>query len=120
METTFKIEGEKHRLENSEGATICFTCGIDIESSLKNIMTPIDNGSKILCLMGFYTILDYRRKGYATLFLRQIIEHYKKTNYKFIALGVDKTNKQAIELYTKLGFVVKAERGSLDFMTLSL
>ena len=120
MELILNIKGDCHKLTTKNDITICYTYGDDIQKSLKNIMNPIDDGSKILGLMGFYTNIDYRRKGYATLFLKKIIEHYKKTDYKLIALGVDKTNEKAISLYEKVGFKIKNERGSYYFMTLIL
>jgi len=50
---------------------------------------------------------DYRKKGLATLLVREFIKILKKRKIRNIGLGVNIRNKKAIELYKKLGFEMK-------------
>jgi len=48
----------------------------------------------------------YRNRGLAFNFLNQILDHYKKQNYRKIMLEVSKQNLPAIQLYKKLNFKI--------------
>ena len=56
-------------------------------------------------------------KGYAYEASERILEYcYKNLNLKLINLGVKKENKNAIELYKRLGFIkVESQNGYLNF-----
>lgn len=51
----------------------------------------------------------YRGQNIGQRMLRQVIDDYKKKNYKKIALDVLKDNPRAIKLYQNLGFIQSSE-----------
>jgi GNAT superfamily N-acetyltransferase len=60
-------------------------------------------GGNILIIDEIYILPDYRRKGYATVFLKHLINNNKKAS-KGIQLEVGKKNKGAYRLYKDFGF----------------
>lgn len=49
---------------------------------------------------------EYQRCGYGTFLLQKMIEEARNRNFSFCTLHVETTNKAALSLYLKLGFVV--------------
>jgi ribosomal protein S18 acetylase RimI-like enzyme len=66
-----------------------------------NKLTAYDTGSG--------TIKEYRGKGLATEIFKQSIPHLKKNGVQQYLLEVIHDNKQAVSLYTKLGFKTSRE-----------
>ena len=60
-------------------------------------------GGNILIIDEIYILPDYRRKGYATVFLKHLTDSNKKTS-KGIQLEVGMKNKGAYKLYKDFGF----------------
>lgn len=77
---------------------------------------------KVIGYCGMYKVLDeaditniavhpdYRRQGVAGVILKMIIDHCIHIDLSFITLEVRESNKNAIDLYTKFGFVVVGQR----------
>lgn len=111
------------KLEN-----ICFTIPWSRNMFYNDISNP--NAYYILALCdnnvvgycGMYKVLDeaditniavhpdHRHQGVATQILKMIIDHCTYSDLSFITLEVRESNKKAIDLYTKSGFVVVGQR----------
>ncbi|MDD6989405.1 ribosomal protein S18-alanine N-acetyltransferase [Ruminococcus sp.] len=52
----------------------------------------------------------YRKKGVATALINELITYGKKNNFCFLTLEVRESNRPAISLYSKFGFLKAGER----------
>lgn len=124
METQLIIDGRNHKLTNSNSATICYVSLNELKTMgltmFTNVFSDIKIQDNILVLMGFYTQLEHRKKGYALQFLQLLINHYTSTNLKGFILGVDKNNIAAINLYHKVGFKIHNTTEKYHIMLLNL
>lgn len=78
--------------------------------------------NKVIGYCGVYKVLDeasitniavhpdHRKQGIATKILNIIIDHCIRNDMSFVTLEVRESNKNAINLYTKSGFVVVGQR----------
>lgn len=53
---------------------------------------------------------SYRNKGVATALINELITYGKKNNFCFLTLEVRESNRPAISLYSKFGFLKAGER----------
>lgn len=61
--------------------------------------------SDIDCLLdGLYVEEEYRNKGIGTSLIKEAIKIIKTKNYKYVDIGVMSNNKNALNLYKKIGF----------------
>lgn len=79
-------------------------------------------GKELLGYIGMNIVLDegyitdiavspeYRRKGVATALLKALLASAEKKKLSFVSLEVRHSNRIAIELYSKLGFICEGER----------
>lgn len=82
----------------------------------------IINDDRVIGYCGLYMVLDessitniavhpdFRRKGLATLMLRNIFEYCLKASISFVTLEVRESNTDAIKLYMDNGFEIVGER----------
>lgn len=82
----------------------------------------IINDDRVIGYCGLYRVLDessitniavhpdFRRKGLATLMLRNIFEYCLKASISFVTLEVRESNTDAIKLYMDNGFEIVGER----------
>ena len=110
---------------------------LDIETSLSKIinlshvgvyLAEDENGTLLGHLMGYVGDIEsvtgesqgwifdlsvdpkYRRRGIARKLVERFTEFVKQAGYKFIGLLVTSSNKAAVSLYEKLGFVEERKR----------
>lgn len=53
---------------------------------------------------------SYRNKGVATALINELVTYGKKNNFCFLTLEVRESNRPAISLYSKFGFLKAGER----------
>lgn len=82
----------------------------------------IINDDRVIGYCGLYRVLDessitniavhpdFRKKGLATLMLRNIFEYCLKASISFVTLEVRESNTDAIKLYMDNGFEIVGER----------
>lgn len=119
-DSSFTMDDLKKYVRNIEKNSFC-TWAIITKLKDKHIgnikIDPIDFETS----KGTYGIMigDNKEwgKGYAYEASERILEYcYKNLNLKLINLGVKKENKNAIELYKRLGFIkVESQNGYLNF-----
>jgi peptide alpha-N-acetyltransferase len=67
------------------------------------ILFKSENGKAIVELVAIEK--EYRKRGIGTLLINKVINYARKTNNKTIFVSTQVTNKKAIKLYKKAGFV---------------
>ena len=70
--------------------------------------------------LGIVVTETYIGCGYGVMMMRQLIDFAKENNIPIIKLSVDNSNKSAIKLYEKLGFVLLEKKETLSFYSLSV
>lgn len=80
------------------------------------------NDDRVIGYCGLYRVLDessitniavhpdFRKKGLATLMLKNIFEYCLKSSISFVTLEVRESNKDAMKLYMDNGFELVGER----------
>ena len=79
------------------------------------------NKSKTLILSLVVVNEKYRNKGYGTEMINYLLKLIKKnfSNFNKILLYVDNDNKNAIKLYTRIGFIINIEKDDYFEMKLN-
>lgn len=101
LEEKFFNEGLYHAIELADN-TIVSVCGIFSDSS------------EVIQIGNVSTAIEYRKKGLARRCLYEIIKTIMPMN-KEIVLNVKQDNKNALNLYSKMGFEVIGEFEEVTF-----
>lgn len=75
--------------------------------------------SKEAYICNVYTLVEYRKHGFARALMEQAISHTKESGFKSIVLHVSPNNTPAINLYQILGFVFTGRTKDVEGTTTS-
>lgn len=65
------------------------------------------DGKSRAYLCAFRIKSEYRKKGYGSFLLKEILEYIKKKSIQIVTIGVDETEDQNIRMYHRFGFINK-------------
>ncbi len=118
--------------QNAEGVyqveKACFSIPWSLESFQKDVTNEnavyfcLEDDGKVIGYVGMWqsfsegninniaVLPDYRRKGYATVLLEQLIAYGRENGLTFLTLEVRASNLGAISLYESVGFLEVGRR----------
>lgn len=75
---------------------------------------------KICCIKAFVIEAKYRRKGYGSILLKEMLSEMQKKEIDHMWVRIDQKNKAALKFFERSGFKKNAENGQFNDYSLAI